>query len=155
MQCISNPVKKTEDKEKRPGSLAVQCTCSEDGTLALDVGNELGVELALGGGLAVLGSEGGGWDPLGGGARGSFFHHLVDLLERKTLGLWHQEVGVDEGTGAETAPDEEDGRAEVALVLADHVRGDDSNDLKPVSGELISMLTMGGDLRCSRASWRR
>jgi hypothetical protein len=34
-----------------------------------------------------------------------------------------KEVGVDEGASAETAPDEEDGGSEVALVAIDHVRG--------------------------------
>jgi hypothetical protein len=48
------------------------------------------------------------WNPLGGRARSSLLHHLIDLLERETLGLWEEEVGVHESAGAETTPDEED-----------------------------------------------
>lgn len=41
-------------------------------------------------------------------ARGDFFHHFVDLLERQALHLGDQEVGEEEGQDAEGAPDEED-----------------------------------------------
>lgn len=80
--------------------------------------------------------EGAGGLPLGRGPGGGLLHHLVDLLERETLGLGDEEVGVDEGAGAETAPDEEDGRLEVAAFLADHVGSDDSDDgvPEPVGG---------------------
>ena len=83
-----------------------------------------------------LSSEGGVRLPLGGSAGGSLLHHLVDLLERETLGLGDEQVGVDEGQGAETAPDEEDGRLHVASVLANHVGGNDGNDgvPEPVGG---------------------
>ena len=67
------------------------------------------------------------------GARSSLLHHLVDLLQGQTLGLGDEEVGVDKGTGAERAPDEEDLGAQVALVVVYHVRGDDRNDLYSVS----------------------
>lgn len=46
--------------------------------------------------------------PLGGSAGSSLLHHLVDLLQGQALGLGNQEVGVDQGAGAETTPDEED-----------------------------------------------
>lgn len=69
-------------------------------------------------------------DPSGRGARVGLLQHAVDLLEGETLGFGHEEVGVDEADGAEAAPDEEDLGAEVALVLADHVRGDDGDDLQ-------------------------
>lgn len=68
-------------------------------------------------------------DPSGRGARVGLLQHAIDLLEGETLGFGHEEVGVDEADGAEGAPDEEDFGAEVALVLADHVRGDDGDDL--------------------------
>ena len=74
--------------------------------------------------------------PLGRGTGSGLLHHTVDLLERKTLGLRDKEPRVDEGASAETAPDEEDGRSEVALILVDHVGGDDSDDgvPQPVGG---------------------
>ena len=99
----------------------------ESGTPAVGV-LDLGVELAV---LHRGGSESGSGSPLGGGAGSSLLHHLVDLLEGETLGLRDEEVGVDEGASAETTPDEEDGGLEVALVGADHVGGDDSDDGVP------------------------
>jgi len=69
--------------------------------------------------------------PLGRSARGGLLHHLVDLLEGQTLGLGNEEPGVDEGARAQASPNEEDRRLEVALVSADHVRGDDSDDGVP------------------------
>ena len=71
------------------------------------------------------------WDPLAGRSRGSLLHHLVDLLERKTLCLRDEEVCVHKRARAQTTPDEEDGRAEVTLVGVDHVRCDDSDDGVP------------------------
>lgn len=71
--------------------------------------------------------------PLGRGPRGGLLHHLVDLLQGETFGLGDEEVGVDEGAGAKGAPDEEDFGLKVALVLVDHVGGDDSDDLADVS----------------------
>ena len=47
------------------------------------------------------------------------------------LGLGDEEVGVDEGGGAEGAPDEEDVRLEVAFGLAHHVGRDDGDDAVP------------------------
>lgn len=80
--------------------------------------------------------EGGSGLPLGRSPGGGLLHHLIDLLERETLGLGDEEVSVDKGAGAETAPDEEDGRLEVAALLTDHVRGDYGDDgvPEPVGG---------------------
>lgn len=80
--------------------------------------------------------EGGVRTPLSRGSGSGLLHHLINLLERQALGLGDEEVGVDEGAGAETAPDEEDGGPEVATVLADHVGGDDGDDgvPEPVGG---------------------
>jgi len=71
------------------------------------------------------------WNPLGGCTWGRLLHHTINLLERQTLCLWNQEVGVDESACAETSPDEEDGGFEVTLVFSNHVRGDDSDDSVP------------------------
>ena len=70
-------------------------------------------------------------DPLARLARGRLLEHAVDLLERETLGLWDEEVRIDEGTRAEGAPEEEDGRTEVGLVGTDKVRSDDGDDRVP------------------------
>lgn len=81
---------------------------------------------------AVLGhrvGEGGSGLPLGRGAGGALLHHLIDLLEREALGLRDEEVRVHKGRGAQATPDEEDGRLQVAAVLADHVGSDDGDDL--------------------------
>lgn len=75
--------------------------------------------------------KGGGGLPAGRGTGSGLLHHLVDLLERQTLGLGDQEVGVDESASAETSPDEEDGGLQVALVGTDHVGGDDGDDGVP------------------------
>ena len=69
--------------------------------------------------------------PLGRGAGGSLGKHLVDLLEGEALGLRDQEVGVEEAAGAEATPDVEHLGAQVALVLVDHVGGDDGDDAVP------------------------
>lgn len=69
--------------------------------------------------------------PASGGTGGSLLHHLVDLLEGKTLGLRDEEVSVDESASAQGAPDKEDLSAEVTLVRVDHVRGDDGDDAVP------------------------
>lgn len=90
------------------------------------------VVLGLGDNLDVTSTgEGLMGPPLGGGSGSGLLHHLIDLLERQTLGLGNEEVSVDEGAGAETTPDEEDGGLEVTSVLANHVGGDDSNDGVP------------------------
>ena len=54
---------------------------------------------------------------------------MVDLLERETLGLRDEEVGEEEGEEAGAAPDEEDLRTEVALLLVDDVGCYDGDDL--------------------------
>ncbi len=105
-----------------------------------------------------LGSVGGGWLPLVGGSWSGLLQHLVDLLERQTLGLWNEEVGEDEGGEAEGAPHEEDLCAEVGLALlgSDEVWSDNCDDLK---GALVAELGFreereggGIDLRSSTTS---
>jgi hypothetical protein len=86
--------------------------------------------------LASLGGKSRGRAPLGRVTGRGLGQHLVDLLERETLGFRDEEDRVDEAAEARATPDEEDGRAHVAAVLADHVRGDDGNDgvPEPVGG---------------------
>jgi hypothetical protein len=98
--------------------------------LALDVADDFGRESAIGSQAHVSG-EGGMWLPPGGGAGSGLLEHAIDLFEGQTLGLWDEEEGVDEGDGAEAAPDEEDLGAQIALVGADHVGGDDGDDAVP------------------------
>lgn len=78
------------------------------------------------------------WAPLGRGPRGTFFHHLINLLKRQTLGLWDKEVRIHETSSAKASPDKEDRGPHVGLtrVLSYHVRSDDSNDgiPQPVGG---------------------
>lgn len=78
-----------------------------------------------------LGGESGGGLPLGRQAGGSLLHHLVNLLERQTLGLGNKEVGVDSGTGAKRTPEEENLGLEVAVSVTNQVGGDDGNDGVP------------------------
>ena len=68
--------------------------------------------------FAGLGGKGSRRAPLGRVTGRGLGQHLIDLLERETLGLGDEEVGVDEAASAESAPDEEDGRAEVALAIS-------------------------------------
>lgn len=119
----------------------VLLSVNDNGTVALDHGRATLLEGAL--------DESVGRAPLGRGPGSGLGHHLVDLLERQTLGLGNQEVGVDEGDGAETSPDEEDGGLEVTLVGTDHVGGDDGNDgvPEPVRG--------GGEGNTTRADGQR
>jgi hypothetical protein len=111
-----------------------------NGSLALVPGGVDVDGIALLHGSAALGEGGLGEGvsglPLGRCTRRSLSHHLVDLLERQTLGLGNKEVGVDESSRAQSTPDEENGGAEVALINTDHVRGDDSDDgvPEPVGG---------------------
>lgn len=88
-----------------------------------------------------LGGKGRRGLPAGRSARGGLLHHLVDLLQGEALGLGDEEVRVDEGACAQAAPDEEDGRLQVALVGVGHVRGDDGNDGLYVD-ELANALTV-------------
>jgi hypothetical protein len=95
------------------------------------------VVLSLGDDLDIASTgEGLVRSPLGRGSGSGLLHHLINLLERETLGLGNEEVSVDEGACAETTPDEEDGRLEVSALLTDHVGGDDGNDgvREPVGG---------------------
>jgi len=99
-----------------------------------------------GGGIGFAGA------PLARRARSRLLHHLVDLLERQTLGSWletvsnvwseergtylclgDKEIGVHERARTKTAPDEENRRTQVSLIGVDHVRGDNGDDLSPVS----------------------
>lgn len=82
---------------------------------------------------ASIGSPSGMGDPSGGSAWARLLEHTVDLFERKALGFRNEQVGVDEAGRAERAPDEEDFRSQIrlALVLANHVGGDDGNDAVP------------------------
>lgn len=81
-------------------------------------------------GTELLGKGMGGL-PLGRLAGCRLIKHLVNLLESKTLGFGDEEVGVDEGTCAKTSPNEEHLGLEVALVLSDHVRGNNGDDCVP------------------------
>lgn len=63
-------------------------------------------------------------NPLGGGPRSGFRHHLVDLLERKTLGLRNHEESEEERQSTSSSPHEENLGAEVSLIPVDHVRSD-------------------------------
>jgi len=101
-----------------------------DGTLPLNIGNHFGVELAIDATARDI-CKGAIWLPLRRCTGSRLLHHLVDLLERQTFGLGNQEVGVDESSRAETTPDEEDGRLEVAIIGANHVWSDDGDDCVP------------------------
>lgn len=77
--------------------------------------------------------EGGVRPPLGRSPGRGLLQHLVDLLERQALGLGNEEVAVDQGRQAQSAPNEEDARLHVGVTLfgTDHIRGDDSDDGVP------------------------
>lgn len=81
-------------------------------------------------------SEGGGWLPASRSTGSRLLHHAVDLLQRQTLGLGDEEVGVDEGASAKTTPHEEDARLQVAVSLTNHVGCNDGNNgvPQPVGG---------------------
>jgi len=110
--------------------------------LNLLLGND-GLGLGLGGGAAsncdtLLGEthflrECGVRDPFGRCAWVGLLQHLVDLLERETLGLGDEEVGEGERDAAESTPQEEHFRAQVGIarIAADEVWSDDSNDAVP------------------------
>jgi hypothetical protein len=69
--------------------------------------------------------------PSGTRPRRALLQHLIDLLERESLGLGHEEEGEGEGDAAEGAPEEEDFGAEVGVAGAgaDEVGRDDTDDL--------------------------
>lgn len=73
------------------------------------------------------------------------------MLERKTLGFWNEDIGVDEASCAEGSPDEEDAGAEVGLTFVgtNHVWGDDSDNAvpEPVGG--------GGKSNTTGSDWKR
>ena len=66
----------------------------------------------------------------------NLLEHSVDLFERKTLSLGHQEVGEENADDAEGAPHEEDLGGQVGVLGIDQVRGDDGDDAipEPVAG---------------------
>lgn len=77
-------------------------------------------------------SERGTWLPTSRlSRRSNFLHHLINLLEGKTLCLPYEEISVEETDGAQSSPDEEDLGTEVSLVFSDHVGRDDCNDAVP------------------------
>ena len=106
-----------------------QLTQSSHTTFSLHVVNDLPRKCSL---LRKthLARESGMWDPFAGSPRSRLFQHAVDLFQGEPLGLGDEEVGVNEAAAAKGAPDEEDPGAQVALVGADHVGGDDSDDLE-------------------------
>jgi len=88
-------------------------------------------------------------NPLRGCSWGSFFHHTINLLKRETLGFWDEEVRVDEGACAKTAPNEEDRGLEISVLRSDHVWGDDSNDGIP------EPVASSGDTDTTGTDWER
>ena len=81
--------------------------------------------------MALCGSPGLMRRPLGRGARRRLGQHLVDLLERETLGLSDHDVREERGEDSSRAPDEEHLAAKVGLVGRHEVRGDDGDDAVP------------------------
>jgi len=71
------------------------------------------------------------WNPLARSSWGSLLQHAINLFQRKTLGLWNEEISIDESSGTETSPNEKDARFKVALVCVDHVWSDNGNDSVP------------------------
>ena len=69
--------------------------------------------------------------PGGAAMRGNFVHHAIDLFEGETLGFGHEGPGEQGAEHAGGTPDEEDLDAQVAVLLVDHVRGDDGDDAVP------------------------
>ena len=108
---LSTPRREPETKSESHLDLVGELVVADDDLGVLEVTN-------VASDFAGLGGKGRSRAPLGRIARVSLGEHLVDLLERETLGLGDEEVGVDEAAGAESAPDEEDGRAKVALRIA-------------------------------------
>src|SRR5690554_7388467 len=74
--------------------------------------------------------------PTGGSAGRGLGHHLVDLLERETLGLRDEEVGEEQAADTGGTPDEEHLGTEIALTGVNHVGGDvaDGEVPEPVGG---------------------
>jgi hypothetical protein len=108
-------------------------------------------------GQVHLGGEGGVGLPLARSAGCGLLHHLVDLLERKSLCLGNEEVGEEDfytldrcvevwieakltRNTAQSTPHEEDVGAELggAGALSDQVRCDDGDDAVPEPLSIIS-----------------
>ena len=81
--------------------------------------------------LAHLLGEGVMGNPASRLASRDLLHHLVDLLERQTLGLRNEEVSENDADGASGAPEEEDLRSEVGLLLANKVRSNNCDNAVP------------------------
>jgi len=75
--------------------------------------------------------EGRRWNPSAGVSWVDFLKHTINLLKRKTLGLWDEEVCECDGDDAERSPHEEDLAGKVGVLSIDEVWGDDSNDAVP------------------------
>lgn len=118
----------------------------EDGALALSLlQNFLHATLLE----THLAGKGGGWSPCRRSTWRGLGHHLVDLLERQALGLWHQEVGVHESTCTEPTPDEEDAGFQISLISGHHVWSDDGDDGVP------EPVGCGRESNTTRADWQR
>ncbi|GMG06007.1 unnamed protein product [Aspergillus oryzae] len=105
-------------------------------------------------GESHVGGEGGVRLPLGRGPWRGLLHHLVDLLEGESLGLGDEEVGVEEGAGAEGSPDEEHLGLEIALVLVNHredLADDNPGARTPGAGEEEDVNADERDLRADRS----
>jgi len=74
--------------------------------------------------------------PAGRSAGARLCQHLVDLLERETFGLGHEEVREEDRERGGRTPDEEHLGAEVGLVGGHKVGGNDTDDAipEPVGG---------------------
>ena len=130
-KAASNP---TEPIKLKPHSANLSTVADENHTPILLVDGSVALG-ACGQGVRVLlgnyARESFVRDPLGRVSRGRLFKHFVDLLEGKTFGFRHQKVRVHKSGCAEAAPDEEHARLQVALVTANHVGRDDSDDSIP------------------------
>jgi hypothetical protein len=71
------------------------------------------------------------WNPFLRRTRRSLLKHAIDLLERQTLGLRHQEVSKKNAGSACSAPDEENLGFHIPVGLIDHVGGDEADDKIP------------------------
>ena len=98
--------------------------------VSLEPGLLLGVLAELAVGVGLMGH------PAGGGAGRGLGHHLVDLLERETLGLGDEEVGEEQAADTGGTPDEENLGTEIALTGVNHVGSDvtDNEVPEPVGG---------------------
>lgn len=120
------------------------------GTINLNVGN-----LSRLIGHSHLSSKSAVWDPLSTGHWCRLLQHSVDLFKSKTLGLWDQEIGVDEAECAERSPEEEDlwSKINTTACSGGDVWSDDGDDLVPLA--VFRGIDRRINLRSSIASWKR